>query len=207
MAAMQPTRDGYLSDAQGRLVPIELVKPEHLLEDDLVRTIYAEAVEVSDQLRRFRERADAHMLAFMDLLAEKHGVKRGGLRGNVKFTTYDGTQRVQVSINDQLELGPELQFAKELFLNCLGRWTEGSPVEVKALVMSAFDVGKKGKLDINRILSLRRLDIRDPEWLQALDIVEESKRVTSSKSYLRVYSRSKEDDQKFTQVPLDLASV
>jgi hypothetical protein len=56
---IQPARDSYLKDAQGRLVPIELVKPEHLLEDDLVRALHAKAIVISEQLRLFRDESVA----------------------------------------------------------------------------------------------------------------------------------------------------
>lgn len=32
--------EGYMKDAKGRLVPLEAVKPEHLLEDELVRRLW-----------------------------------------------------------------------------------------------------------------------------------------------------------------------
>lgn len=206
MTAIRPTRDGFLLDPQGRLIPVELVKPEHLLEDDLVRTIYAEAAERSEQLRQDRARWEANIAAYQDILAEKHGANRGVRHGNIQLSTYDGTKRVMVAVNDQVEFGPELQTAKVLIDECLRGWSENSPVELKAFIASAFDVDKKGKLSITRIKSLRRLAIPDPTWQRAMVAIDEAERPARSKSYLRVYSRNAGDD-KFTLVPLDLASV
>jgi hypothetical protein len=203
---MQPTRDGYMSDAHGRLVPIELVKPEHLLEDDLVRALHAKAVKLSEMLHDFREASVTDILTFLDILAEKYNAQRGGQRGNLTLNTYDGTLRCQIAINDQLELGPELQVAKDLVDACIRRWSEGASVELKAIVEDAFDVDKKGAINTDRILALRRLAIDDPEWQKAMVVIGDAVRVVSSKRYLRLYKRSG-TDQKHTQVPLDLASA
>ena len=206
MSAIRPIREGYLSDAQGRLVPIELVKPEHLLEDDLVRALHEKALVISEQLRLFREESVADILALLDILAEKYGTQRGGHRGNLTLNTYDGALRVQLATGDQIELGPELQSAKDLVDSCIRRWSEGASVQLKAIVDLAFDVDKKGKLNTDRILGLRRLDIQDPEWQRAMVAIGDAVRVISSKRYLRLYKR-KGDDQKHSQVPLDVASA
>ena len=206
MTTMRPSREGYMSDAQGRLVPVALVKPEHFLEDDLVRTLHTRAVELSAQLHKFREDAVTEILTFMDLLAEKYNTTRGGQRGNLTLNTYDGMLRIQLAINDQVELGPELQSAKELVDSCINRWSEGARPELKAIVEDAFDVDKKGKLNTDRILSLRRLNIDDEEWLRAMVVISDAVRVVSSKRYLRLYSRKKHDEP-YTQVALDIASA
>ena len=44
----------YLPDAKGNLVPVELIKPEHLLEDETVRKIMGFAEALSAQVGRFK---------------------------------------------------------------------------------------------------------------------------------------------------------
>lgn len=193
-------------DAKARLVPVRLVKPEHLLEDALVRAVHAEAAGLSDKLRVFRDRATGDILALTDLLAEKYSAQRGGQRGNLTLATFDGTLRVQLATNDQLELGPELQIAKDLVNSCIRRWSEGASVELKALVDGAFDVDQKGKLNTDRILALRRLAIDEPEWVAAMAAISDAVRVISTKRYLRIYSRGAANE-KFVQVPLDISSA
>jgi hypothetical protein len=204
--AAKPIPDGYVVDAKARLVPVALVKAEHLLEDELVRAVHAAAAKLSDALREFRMASTADVLAFMDLLAEKYSTRRGGERGNLTLTTYDGTLRLQLATNDQLELGPELVSAKELIDTCIRRWSEGADVKLVAIVDDAFNVDQKGKLNIDRILGLRRLAIEDTEWAAAMLAIGDAVRVISTKRYLRVYSRGAVDE-KFAQVALDIASA
>jgi hypothetical protein len=206
MSTPPPVPAGYMRDAKSRLVPADLVKPEHLLEDALVRAVHADALVLSGKLRTFRETATEDILALTDLLAEKYKATRGGERGNLTLTTFDGTLRVQLATNDQLEFGPELQIAKDLVDSCIRRWSEGASLELKALVDGAFDVDQKGKLNTDRILALRRLAIEEPEWAQAMTAISDAVRVISTKRYLRIYSRGAANE-KFVQVPLDVSSA
>ncbi len=198
--------DGYLQDAQGRLVPKETVKPEHLLEDELVRDLLEKAHDVSQIMRLFRVGAQDRIKGYLDILSQEHGVARGGVRGNVTLTSYDGRQRVQIQIGDTLSFGPELQVAKTLIDECLRSWTDGARSELRALVDDVFQVGKAGKLDVDRILSLRRLDITDERWQRAMKAISDAVRVVTSKEYIRFYARPTPDAD-FVQVPLDLARV
>ena len=197
--------DGYMRDARGRLVPVVLVKPEQLLEDALVRGLHAAAEKLSGQIREFRDTAFGEIDALLGLLADKYDVTLGGDRGNLTLDTFDGTLIVSVSIGDQLDLGPELQVAKQLIDGCIHRWSEGASIELQAIVNGAFDVDKKGKLNVGRILALRRYNIDDADWKKAMEAIGNAARVVSSKRYLRLHRKI--GDRPKEQVPLDLASV
>jgi hypothetical protein len=197
--------EGYMRDARGRLVPTALVKPEQLLEDALVRSIHAAADQLSAMLRQFREKTFDDVDALLGILADKYGVTLGGDRGNLTLDTYDGELIVQVSIGDQIDLGPELTVAKALIDACIHRWSKGADLKLQALVNDAFDIDKKGNINVGRVLGLRRMNIDDPDWRKAMDAISNATRVVRSKRYLRLYRKS--GDKPKAQVPLDLASV
>ncbi len=201
-----PIPDGYLQDQHGRLVPRDIVRPEHLLEDELVRDLLEKARDVSETLRLFRLGAEERVKAYVDMLAQEHGAKLGGVKGNVMLTSYDGRLRVQVQIGDTLSFGPELQVAKALIDECLRSWTDDARAELRTLIEDVFQVGKAGKLDVDRILGLRRLDITDERWKRAMKAIGDSVRVVTSKEYIRFYSRPS-PDKDFVQVPLQLSRV
>ena len=71
--------------------------------------------------------------------------------------------------------------------------------------MDAFQVDKEGKISTGRVLGLRRHDIKDEKWLQAMDAIAESINVVDSKSYVRFYERDK--DGKYQAISLDFANV
>ncbi|MCQ8240537.1 DUF3164 family protein [Rhizosaccharibacter radicis] len=198
--------DGYVRDGKGRLVPLSMVKPEEQLEDALVRGLISEAVELRDIVGGFRAKAVGEIDALVAMLAEKYGAKLGGTKGNLTLSSYDGLLQVKIAIADALAFGPQLQAAKSLIDECLTDWTAGGNDNVRALINDAFDVGKEGKLRIDRILGLRRLNIDDERWLRAMAAIGDAVRVESSRSFVRFYQRESLD-KPFVAVSLDIAKL
>ena len=69
---------GYMKDAAGRLVPESIVKPAEKLEDQLVAKIMDFARALSDQISRFKGHTGDDIAAYLSLIDEKYGVKKGG---------------------------------------------------------------------------------------------------------------------------------
>ncbi|MDP7142665.1 MAG: DUF3164 family protein [Alphaproteobacteria bacterium] len=196
----------YMTNAEGHLVPIDKVKPEDRLEDDLVCELYAEALSLNAELAAFKQKSFENVNGFVTLLDEKYGVTKGGKKGNLTLTSYDGLTRIQISVADNLQFGPQLQVAKSLIDECINEWSDGANNNIRALVDHAFRVDKSGRINVQSILGLRRLNISDEKWLKAMDAITESIRVTSSKQYVRIYRRpSPEAD--WENVNLDIARV
>jgi hypothetical protein len=113
----------YLTDAKGSLVPVELVKPQHRLEDETVRKIIGFARELSAQIARFRGHTMTDLGEFDALLEQEYGGRpRGGVKGNRTYQSFDGLLKVQVQVADMVDFGPELQIAKGLIDECLNEW-------------------------------------------------------------------------------------
>jgi hypothetical protein len=200
------TPDGYLKDGQGRLVPLETVRPQDILENAVVLEMFAEAERLNKALDFFKQKTFADIDAFIDLLREKYNVSKGGTKGNVTFVSYDGMTKVQVSNADFLSFGAELQVAKELIDECIKSWGAGSNAQIVALVNHAFRVDKQGKVNKDDILGLRKIDIKDEKWQRAMTAISDSIRVTRSKRYIRFYQRPA-PEMDFEPVNLDLAKV
>ena len=205
----RPTRkemgNGFMTDAQGRQVPVELVKEIDKLRDQTVRAIMERTFAARDALAEFKRGTWEDIRSFLDISAEQHKVNYGGKKGNVSLTTYDGRYKLMVAVNDTLQFNEKLQVAKTLIDNCITRWSEGSRPEIKTLVDDAFQVDKQGNISTGRILGLRRLAIADPEWAEAMQAITDSMQVVSSKTYMRFYER--QEDGSYTQIPLDVAAL
>jgi hypothetical protein len=179
----------YMRDASQRLVPLDLVAPAHILEDQTVRTIIGFAEEISDRVARFRGHTFDDVWSFIDLLNEKYGARRGGGKGNLTLTTYDGAYKVQVAVQEQLTFGPELQVAKTLVDQCISAWAANVGPEIRALVEHAFQVDQLGRINRSALFALRRLDITDENWAKAMKALGDAIRVIGSKEYVRFYKR------------------
>ena len=198
--------DNFMEDGRGRLVPKSLVPEIDQTRDDLVRGIFKNATALQSELIAFKRAAMGDVQAFVELSAEKYGVQLGGQKGNVQLVSFDGRLKVQISIAEHITFDERLKAAKTLVDECLTNWTEAGRDEIKMIVMDAFQVDKNNCLNVRQILGLRRFDIDDPTWRRAMDAISDSVQVTGSKSYIRVYQRSGQDDR-WTPVTLDLAAV
>jgi hypothetical protein len=207
MTATQPTiPEGYMADAKGRLVPVDLVKPADKLQDQLVRKMMGYADELSAQIARFKGHCFDDVGAFMALLAEQYDDKRGGVKGNITLTSFDGLQRVQVAVADQMSFGPELQIAKNLIDGCILEWAADANVNIRALVEHAFNPDKEGKVSREAIFALRRIAIDDGRWKEAMSAIADSIKIEGTKSYVRFYRRAKPNDR-WEAVSLDIAGA
>jgi hypothetical protein len=196
---------GYLTNGQGHLVPSELVSEIDKTRNDLVMNIVNKANELRGLLYEFKAEAFGDIQAFAELSAEKYGIKLGGIKGNISLSSFDGRYQVKLSQADVKIFDERLHAAKELVDLCIHRWTEGSRIEIKALVEHAFQTDKEGKISLGRIYTLMNLDIQDEQWQQAMQALKDSMQVVSTTAYLRIYER--DDKGKFEQLALDLAGV
>lgn len=198
----------YVTLAKGDMKPLSAIKPEDIEEDEMVRRLSAKAAEMNATLAAFRDEIFAEALAMRELLAEKYGVKKGGKKGNITFSTVDTSLRLSIKVGETLTFGPALEVAKEVIDGCIRRWSVGSNDNIRALVDQAFQVDKAGKINTDRILGLRRLKIEDDtgEWQKAMDIISDSVRVMASKEYANFYCTDKQSGSE-QRVALDLANA
>ena len=197
--------DGYMTDGQGRQVPVNMVSDIDKLRDQTVREIARKALDMRDKLAVFKQTIKDELLSYLSLSAERYGKKYGGKKGNVTLMSYDGSLKLILAVNENIVFDERLQVAKSIIDDCITRWSEGSRDEIRALVNNAFYVDKAGNISAARILGLRRLDIQDGEWKRAMEAITDSIQVSGSKEYLRVYARG--ENGEYQQVSLDVAAL
>lgn len=205
-ATKQGVPAGYWKDAKGCLIPESMIKPIDKERDRLVNELVGKARGVTDVLAKFKAEAFGDIAAFLDLSAEQYDAKLGGKKGNLTLYSFDGRYRIQRAIQDRIAFDERLQAARVLIDECLADWTEGASPELQAIVNQAFDTDKEGQINTGRVLSLRRLDIKDERWQRAMTAIGEAVQVVGSKSYIRVYERIGETDQ-YQPIALDIAGV
>ncbi len=199
----------HLTNRKGHMVPIALVKPDELLEHEVVMSIHAFALDLMAQIARFRAHTYDDLTTLMELKREKYGIvprgmKEGG-RGNVSFTSYDGGTKAEISVQDYVDYGAELQIAKELVDQYISEVSEGVSDEVHVLLNHAFDVDKKGKVNRQALYTLRSLNIDHPTWLKAMQAITDSQRVQSTREFIRISERN--DRGGYSSLPIDLANA
>jgi hypothetical protein len=197
---------GYRKDATGRLIPESMIKPVDMKRDELVRVIAEQAKAMQEQLREFKRNVFHNINAFVEYSAKEYGVSMGGKKGNLTLYSFDGAFKVQIAIAEHMVFDERLQAAKHLIDECITDWSQSSRDEIKVLVQGAFQTDKEGKINTGRVLELRRLDIKDKKWAQAMKAIGESLQVVGSKEYVRFYERVEGTDE-YRPISLDVAAV
>lgn len=198
----------YMEDAKGALVPVELIKPQVLLEDEIVRKIMGFAIALSQQVSRFKGHTMTDLGEFDALLEQEYGVTKKGNRGkgNRSYKTHDGLMEVEVRVQDRIEFGPELQIAKQLVDECLNEWSADARPEIRAVITDAFNTDQEGKINRTAIFSLLRLSIEDPRWKEAMRAVRDAMRVTGSKNQI-YFRRAASIGEPLLSVTIDLSNA
>lgn len=172
----------YMSDPKGALLPIDIIKEQHRLEDQMVREQFGWFLGLVEQISRFRGHLFADLGAFDALIAEKYGASIGGPKGNRTYSTVDDCYRISIRVRDTLDFGSELQAAKALIDECLRSWTEDTAAPLRVIVNGAFNVDKEGKINKSEIFKLLRHDIKEPQWVAAMEALKDAIRVTGSRT-------------------------
>lgn len=197
----------YLTDAQGRLVPISTIRQEDQLEDIVVNELIKQAVDVHKIIETFKNHAFSEVRTFITMLSEKYQISRGGNKGGVTLTSFDGTRKVQISVQDYISFGPQLQIAKNLIDECIKEWgADNANKNNQALVEHAFRVDKNNRINVQNILGLKRIAIRDEKWVRAMGAIDDSIRVETSKQFIRFYRRL-DTNAEWEAVTLDIAKA
>jgi hypothetical protein len=196
---------GFRIDAKGRLIPESTIKPLDLIRDALVQQLVNQAKPLRAQLVDYRERAFAEIDALVDLAAQEYNATLGGEKGNVTLYSFDGRYKVIRARAEKISFDERLQAAKALIDECLRDWSQGARPEIATLVQDAFKVDQAGNIRTGTVLGLRRIQIADERWQNAMLAIGDAVQVVDSKSYLRLYERDAKGD--YQPISLDIAAV
>lgn len=201
-----PIPKGYWQNSSGALVPESKIKPIDKLRT-LVTTTLCEQAKVLNATMCGTKLEAARMIdEFVEQSLSEYGVQHGGKKGNITLVSFDGRYKVVRQVAETLVFDERLQAAKALIDECIHAWAKGSNANIKVLVNDAFQVDREGKISTGRVLSLRRLDIKDETWTRAMAALSDSINVSSSKSYVRFYERDDETGE-YMPISLDMASL
>lgn len=197
---------GYWQDANGNLVPESKVKDIDKLRHQVVVDLCRMAEKHRDGLVGFKLHAMQEVAALVSTSMEQYGVRAGGEKGNVTLVSYDGRYKLVRQMQDKIVFGEQLMAAKALIDECVHEWAQGANDNIRALVNHAFQTDKQGKINTERVLGLRRLEISDAKWKEAMRAIADSMQTASTKPYVRFYRRN-DGTGGYDPIALDVAAV
>lgn len=206
MSEKQAVPPGYWRDAHDNLVPTSKIKDIDKDRSKVVSDLCEQAKVVSAELMAFKTAAMHAVNEFIARSLEAYDVAHGGKKGNVTLVSFDGKHKIIRQMQETLVFDERLQAAKALIDECILGWSKGSNANMKVLVNQAFQVDQQGKISTGRVLGLRQLNIDDEKWLQAMQAINDSMKVASTKPYIRFYERDDTTGDYFP-ISLDVAAV
>lgn len=197
---------GYMKNANGALVPDVKVKPIDKIRQEVVTSLCEEAKKLAAQMVGYKLTSMSALEEFVNRSLSDYDVTVGGKKGNVTLVSFDGRYKVVRQMAEHIVFDERLQAAKLLIDECIQAWAKGSNANIKVLVNDAFQVDREGKISTGRVLGLRRLDIDDDKWSQAMRAIADSMNVSGTKPYIRFYERNERSGE-YVAISLDMAAL
>lgn len=195
----------YLVNSSGKEVPVNLVRRDHLKRHETVESIFNAAGRYEKQLKRFKEKMLIKIDNYREWLALHNKVDEPEWE-NLTLTNYPGTLQVVIKSNKVIEFDETLQLAKAKIDSCISNWSEGTNQNIKTLVDTYFRVGQKGLINKQAIFGLFRLNINEPEWKEAMELIRKSISEASRKEYFMIRHRRHSKDE-WKTLNLNFSSV
>lgn len=202
------TPEGHWVNGKGEPQHPAMIKINEQLRDDLVERLTESAQELQGQMKAFKEKANTEIESYFALLLKEYNFdeKARTKKGNLTLENFSSTVKIMIGVQDKIDFDETLQIAKLKLDEFFKEETKDASPIIQTLIIKAFEVDKKGYIDSKKIFALKSYDIKAPKWIDAMVIIDESKKVAFSKSFIRFYTR-KTPDAEWELVNLDFAGV
>ena len=199
----QPTT---MTDAQGQTVPVAYVKPYDRERDRVARRILKRWQDERDRLARLKAETLADIAKLQTFGRDKCDQQLGGSKGNVQFSSFDGTIRVRLDARTMVEFDDRFRQAQELILSYADQLVGATGEhDIATIIRAALTPNSGGMLARSRVIGLLRLNIKADKWMRAMELLRECQLVKSGKTYIYVETRS--GDGEWNMIPLDVAAI
>ena len=180
-------------DSQGRAIPVSVIRPEMLKQDSVVNRTLDRVIRLHNRIKADKIKLYDEIQDYLEYIAKQSDLT---WKGNAGFTSFDGRYKIEIRFKERIEFGLELQLAKQKIDECLKDWSADSNANLRAIINEAFQVDKKGEIAKHRILALRKYNIKDQTWKDAMELIDKAIRVVSTKQYVSFYERDEQGEYK-----------
>lgn len=197
--------EGYWIDPRGKKWPKKAVKELDRRRDKLVEDAHKGARKLQKALADFNQTTRRAIQAHLEWAAE-HADVTANPGGNYTFTGFSGLLKVQLKVQEYMTFDEQLVMAKELIDQFLLDEAKGSSTAIVTLVQDVFQVDKAGRINAQRVLSLRKHAFKDARWRKAMDLISESVNTQTAKAYLMLQARESVEHD-WRTLRLDLSTL
>ena len=192
-------------DSKGDSVPRKYVKRYDRERDRIARRVLARWIKTRATLRTCYNDTLADIES-LEMLAHGQDVRLGGVKGNLTFQSFDGLTQISRLARYELRFDERLQAARDLIYAMIDTKSAEIDDDFAVIIRNVFAPTSNGMLSRSRVLSLLRYNVRNAEWLRAMDMIRESISSHRGKTLLSVSHKSSRDAD-WDNVQLDVAKV
>ena len=200
--ASTPVKERTLTDAQGREFPVKVLHTEIVEKDAAVKKAMDCALKLQERIISDKQKLIQIIEKYLNDAARRNNLE---WKGNALLISFDEKYRVEMRFREKIQFGIELQLAKQKIDECIKAWSADSNDNLKAIVNDAFQLDKNGQLARYRILRLRRYNIKDQTWKEAMELIDQAIQVVSTKQYINFYER--DESGQFRQIVLNFPAL
>ena len=202
----QTSKDKFWKDETGMEVPFGRITALEKMKENNAYTLSITAKKIHDNIKDFKAHiAKVCSEVFDAVMTAKETAK--ATKGNFTWYNFDGSIKIEVSINEQIEFdGLLIEKAKQKLMDLVGESISADKTFIKGLVLSAFETSK-GKLDTKKVLGLKKHSerIKDKRFHEAMSFIDQSIRRPTSKTYFRVWVKN--DQGQYENIDLNFSSI
>lgn len=186
--AMKDKQGNWLDD-KGRPIPEEYIQPQDKKRDRMVESIIKRVSKLSAKLADEKVEIVAAIEKYLKELAKDNKV-RENWKGNILIYNFSQNLCIERRINETISFDERLQMVKTTIDKWLNDRLKNIDELIAKVISQAFSVDKQGRINTAMLLKLRKLDIQDHEWKKAMELLDESIFVKSSKMALRFRTKN-----------------
>lgn len=186
--AMKDKQGNWLDD-KGRPIPEEYIQPQDKKRDRMVESIIKRVSKLSAKLASEKTEIVAAIEKYLKELAKDNKV-RENWKGNIIIYNFSQNLCIERRINETISFDERLQMVKTTIDKWLNDRLKNIDDLIAKVISQAFSVDKQGRINTAMLLKLRKLDIQDHEWKKAMELLDDSIFVKSSKMALRFRTKN-----------------
>lgn len=187
----QKDNQGNWLDPKGRPVPEEYIRPEDKKRDKLVESILKRVSRLSAKLESEKAEIVEAIEKYLNELAKDNKV-REGWKGNILLYNFSQNLCIERRIDESISFDERLQMVKTTIDRWISQKLKDTDPTLSKVIAQAFSVDKQGRINTAMLLKLKRIDIQDAEWKKAMQLLDDSVFVKSSKMALRFRQKGSE---------------
>lgn len=195
-------KTNFWIDGEGRQIPEQYIDRGAKRRDKLVSNLVNRARRLQAIIAAEKELMSIQIADYLTTIADDKGV---AWQGSTTLWNFSMDEAIMVKVAKRLTFDENLNLAKRKIDACIKNWSPGSSDKIVTLVNRAFDVDADGQVDARQILSLRQYKFDDAEWITAMNLIADSVKVQSTKTYY--YFQEAGPDGKLNTITLDFAAL